>query len=187
MTAAVLILLGVSAAAQSLGDYARAARKTKPQTGTTARHYDNDNLPKNEHLSVVGPDSTSAAGSAQTQAANMAPADGSKAGAKDPNVVTADHQKAAQEMQKKLDEKKQKIDALNHELDLAQREYRLRAVAMYSDAGSRLRDAAQWDKQDSQYKQEIEEKQKSIDAAKQELENAQEEARKAGLKQKDQE
>ncbi len=56
MAIGTLLLLGVSgAAAQSLGDYARAARKKKPESTSTTRHYDNDNLPTNETLSVVGP------------------------------------------------------------------------------------------------------------------------------------
>ncbi len=194
MAAVSLILLGASiAAAQSLGDYARAARKTKPQTTSTSHHYDNDNLPKSDHLSVVGPeasgnaDTPPAAAEANAPTTANAPADAAKTTAKDPKAEADDPQKAAEALQKKIDEDKQKIEALNHELDLSQREYKLRAAAMYSDAGNRLRNAALWDKEDSQYKQEIEEKQKAIDSARQELEDAQEEGRKAGLKQKDQE
>jgi hypothetical protein len=200
MAAASLILLGASiAAAQSLGDYARAARKAKPQAASTSHHYDNDNLPRNQQLSVVGPEASVNTDNPQTPAtatapesANVpetanAPRDAAQTSAKDPKAEAADRQKAEEALQKKIDEKKQKIDALNHELDLSQREYKLRAAAMYSDAGNRLRNAAMWDKEDSQYKQEIAEKQKAIDSTQQELENAQEEARKAGLKQKDQE
>ena len=58
MAIGTLLLLGVSgAAAQSLGDYARAARKskTKAEPSSASRHFDNDNLPTTEHLSVVGP------------------------------------------------------------------------------------------------------------------------------------
>jgi len=56
MAIVTLLLLGVSgAAAQSLGDYARAVRKNKAESSSTTRHYDNDNLPTNESLSVVGP------------------------------------------------------------------------------------------------------------------------------------
>jgi hypothetical protein len=194
MAAASLILLGASiAAAQSLGDYARAARKTKPQAASTSHHYDNDNLPTNNHLSVVGPEAAAntdkplAPETANAPATTSAPADAAAAGAKDVKAEAADSQKPEEALQKKIDEKKQKIDALNRELDLSQREYKLRAAAMYSDAGNRLRNAAMWDKEDSQYKQDIADKQSAIDSARQELVNAQEEARKAGLKQKDQE
>jgi hypothetical protein len=202
LAAAILILLGASVAtAQSLGDYARAARKTKPQPASTSHHYDNDNIPKDEHLSVVGPESSGnadnpqapATASAQTDAAQATTkdpkaeaTDATKAAPNDPKAEAADHQKP-EDLQKKIDEQKQKVDALNHELDLAQREYRLRAAAMYSDAGNRLRNQAAWDKEDAQYQQEMADKQKAIEAAKQQLDAAQEEARKTGLKQKDEE
>src|SRR5260370_33531335 len=38
----------------SLGDYARAVRKTKPKTAATAKSYDNDNLPNDSTLSAAG-------------------------------------------------------------------------------------------------------------------------------------
>ena len=70
MAIVTLLLLGVSAAAaQSLGDYARAVRKNKAETSSTARHYDNDNLPTNETLSVVGPPPGADANAGQKAAA----------------------------------------------------------------------------------------------------------------------
>ena len=58
----ILLLLGVSgAAAQSLGDYARAVRQTKAQPSSASRHYDNDNLPTGQPVSVVGPPQASGA------------------------------------------------------------------------------------------------------------------------------
>jgi hypothetical protein len=168
-----LLFVGVSgAAAQSLGDYARTYRKTKAETSSNPRYFDNDNLPVNDTLSVVGPQPADS-----TQA--------TKPTALDNTAADADRQKTADEWAKKLDQQKQKIDSLNHDLDLEQREYRLRAAAMYGDAGNRLRNQAQWDKDDAQYKSDIDEKQKAIDAARQQLDNMQEEARKAGIKQKD--
>jgi hypothetical protein len=176
---AALLLLGVSgAAAQSLGDYARAARKNKPEPSSTSRHFDNDNLPTGENLSVVGPPPAGDAGNA-----NSTPT--TKAAAVDPAAAAADRQKTADEWQKKLDQQKEKIDSLNHELDLEQREYRLRAAAMYGDAGNRLRNAAQWDKDDAQYKSDVDGKQKAIDAARQEFDEMQEQARKAGTVEKE--
>jgi len=170
-----LLLLGVSAAsAQSLGDYARTARKNKPQANGASKHYDNDNLPTTEQLSVVGP-APAAGGNGQSSATTMQ----IQADAK------AEHQKANDDLQKQIDKQKEKIDALSRELDLEQREYRLRAAAMYGDAGNRLRNAAQWDKDDTQYKSDTASKQKSIEAARQQLEDLQEQARKAGMKQKE--
>jgi hypothetical protein len=177
-----LLLLGIgSAAAQSLGDFARAARKHKVEPNTTSRHYDNDNLPTSEHLSVVGPPPTGDASAAQ--AAGTA----NSTLAADRAMAAAEKQKAADEWKQRLDKQQEKINSLNRELDLEQREYRLRAAAMYGDAGSRLRNAAQWDKEDTQYKSDVDGKQKALDAARQELDEMQEQARKAGIVEQDKE
>ena len=181
----ILLLLGVSgAAAQSLGDYARAVRKNKAEPSSTTRHYDNDNLPTTDKLSVVGPapaaDSSAAPGSENASTDPTA-----KAAASDLAKADAEKQKAADEWKKKLDQQQEKVDSLNHELDLDQREYRLRAAAQYSDAGNRLRNVAQWDKDNAQYKTDMDAKQKALNAAKQEFDQMQEEARKAGIAEKD--
>jgi len=183
----ILLLLGVSgAAAQSLGDYARAVRKNKAEPSSTSRHYDNDNLPTTDKLSVVGP-APAADSSAAPGPENANPDPTAKAGAVDPPKADAEKQKAADEWKKKLDKQQEKVDSLNHELDLDQREYRLRAAAQYSDAGNRLRNVAQWDKDDAQYKTDMDAKQKALNAAKQEFDQMQEEARKAGIVEKDKE
>jgi hypothetical protein len=168
-----LLLLGISgaAAAQSLGDYARAIRKNKPEPSATTRHFDNDNLPTDQTLSVVGP----------TPAANAS----STTPAPDPGAAAVERQKTADAWKDKLAKQQDKINALSHELDLDQREYRLRAASYYADAGSRLRDAADADKQDADYKNEVEAKQKAIEGAQQELTDMLEQARKDGVKQKD--
>ncbi len=177
MAIAALILLGASGvSAQSLGDYARAVRKNKPQSETATRHYDNDNLPTNEKLSVVGPETAPAAKGSQGPANSQG---------QDPKAAQAERQQAADDLQRKMDTQKAKIDALNHELELDQREYRLRAASFYGDAGNRLRNSAQWSKDDGQYKSDMASKQKAIDAAKQELTDLQEQARKAGMKEKE--
>jgi hypothetical protein len=165
--------LGISgaAAAQSLGDYARAIRKNKPEPSATTRHFDNDNLPTDQTLSVVGP----------TPAANAS----STTPAPDPGAAAVERQKTADAWKDKLAKQQDKINALSHELDLDQREYRLRAASYYADAGSRLRDAADADKQDADYKNEVEAKQKAIEGAQQELTDMLEQARKDGVKQKD--
>lgn len=185
ITAAALLLLasGVAAAQSqntSLGDYARSIRKNKPETNTPSQHYDNDNLPRNGALSVVGPppsQSSAAASPARADAASAAPA-----AAADPKA--ADKQKANDELQKKIDAEKEKLDSLSHELDLEQREYRMRAAVFYSDAGNRLRDSADWDKQDAHYKSDMESKQKAIESAKEKLAQLQEDAHKAGIEEK---
>jgi len=185
MTIGTLLLLGVSgAAAQSLGDYAREARKNKTETTSATHHYDNDNLPTGQALSVVGPPAASDDKTAPApDPANAAPA--VKAPAVDPAAAAAEHQKASDELKGKIDKQKEKIDWLNHDLDLEQREYRLRAAAMYGDAGNRLRNSAQWEKDEAQYKSDFQTKQKALDAARQELDQLQEQARKAGVDDKD--
>jgi hypothetical protein len=202
IAAAVLLLLGaMTVHAQSLGDYARSTRQTKPTSQASANHhYDNDNLPREQQLSIVGNPSASApAGQTAdaTQPANAAvpsaAANGNSASTsaalakdpKDPKTAAEDRKKADEELQKKITAQKQKIDALSHELDITQREYKLRAASFYADAGARLRNAAQWDKDDTQYKQDIADKQKALDAARAELDAIQESARKAGIRQKD--
>jgi len=171
----ILLLLGVGgAAAQSLGDYARAVRKNKPEPSSTTRHYDNDNLPTTDKLSVVGPEP--AANSNAVPTANAAA---------DPAAAAAERQKTANDWKQKLGAQQEKIESLNHDIDLDQREYRLRAAEIYGDAGNRLRNSAQWDKEDAHYKTDIESKQKELDAAKQELDQIQDDARKAGIVEKD--
>ena len=171
MAIAILLLLAVSgASAQSLGDYARAARKNKPQAAST-HHYDNDNLPTGDGLSVVGPPATSdaSAGSGDAKAAPPAP-----------STADADRQRKAEEWKQKLEQQKQKVDALNHELDLDQRELQLRAVQLNADPTVRLRDGGQWDKKEAQFKSDVEEKQKSLNEARQQLDDIQDQAHKAG-------
>jgi hypothetical protein len=179
---ASVILMGVSgAAAQSLGDYARTARKNKPESASASRHFDNDNLPTNETLSVVGPAPASdPAAAGQGRAGNTVPT-----APADPAAKAVDRKKMEDEWKTKIDQQKEKIDSLNHELDLDQREYRLRAAAMYGDAGNRLRNSVEWDKQDAQYKTDIDAKQKAVESARQQLEQMQEGARKAGIAEKD--
>jgi hypothetical protein len=183
----------------SLGDYARQVRKD-PGTTSRPKVYDNDNLPREDKLSVVGQTpATSTENSADAKAAQdvAAPAAGeAKAGTeaqagnqeKAPLASTAKatddeaaRQAAAKQWADKLASQKDQIDLLTRELDVLQREYQIRAAAMYADAGNRMRNSADWDKQDAQYKQQIADKQKALDEAKQKADDLQEDARKAGV------
>ncbi len=179
MAIATLLLFGVcGAGAQSLGDYARTARKNKPEPNSASRHYDNDNLPTGETLNVIGP----------PPPAEGKPGDANSAGASkaaaDSAAAAAERQKAADEWKKKLDDQKQKIDSLNHEIDLDQREMRLRAAAAYTDPNIVVRDV-NWNKDDLRYKNEIDQKQKALDTARQELNDLQDQAHKAGVAEED--
>ncbi len=170
----------------SLGDYARKIRKDPATPQAKPKVFDNDNLPTNDKLSVVGQKPS-------LEAANAAPADDKdkdkdKDKNKDKATVAAKpaddqaKQEAAwKDWQGKLKTQKDSIDLASRELDVLQREYQLRAAAMYADAGNRIRNSAQWDKQDAEYKQKIADKQKEVDDAKQKLDDMKEEARKAGV------
>ena len=192
--AALLSPVAFAQSSDSLGDYARATRKTKK---STAKTFDNDNLPKSDTLSVVGPapasddeasrdksagDEQSPGGNAGSEAKSGEPADNpASKPAADPNDEQAARQKMYEEWRNKISAQKEKIDLLGRELDVLQREYRLRAAAFYSDAGNRLRSSGNWDQEDAKYKQQIEDKQKALDAARQQLEEIEEQARKAGV------
>jgi nucleotide-binding universal stress UspA family protein len=185
MVIAALLLLGIGgAAAQSLGDYARAVRKNKAEPNSTSRQYDNDNLPTNQPLSVVGPPPAADANAAP-EAGDAKSKSSDKAAAVDPAAADAERQKAAEEWKKKVDSQQAKLDSLNHDLDLQQREYRLRVATQYDSEANRIQNAGPWSKEDTQYRTDSEAKQKAIDAAQQELNDLQEQARKAGIVEKD--
>ena len=183
-------VLGSLAAAQttssapdqsSLGDYARKVRKD-PAAKAKPKVFDNDNLPTNDKLSVVGPAPT--ADASTTPAAADAKDKDKDAAAK--AATPADDEQAkkkalAKGWQDKLTSQKDAIDLASRELDVTQREYQLRAAAMYADAGNRMRNSTQWDKEEADYKQKIADKQKAFDDAKQKLEDMKEDARKAGV------
>jgi len=170
---------------QPLGDYARAARKDKKPA--SVKQFDNDNLPADDKLSVVGSAGASGDDKSQT-AANGGPDAGQsekKAEEKPPGIKPGesqeDRQKTYDEWKDRLAAQKAKLDLLARESDVEQREYQLRAAAMYADAGNRMRNSAAWDKEDADYKQKIEQKKKAVDDAKKELEDMEEDARKAGV------
>jgi hypothetical protein len=178
-TLLLISLAGAQTQAQSpdqppLGDYARKVRKDPVTTKARPKVFDNDNLPTEDKLSVVGQ-------KPPADAANAAPADNKDAAAPKPEDDQTKKQAEWKGWQNKLTAQKDSIDLAARELDVLQREYQLRAAAMYADAGNRIRNEAQWDKQDADYKQKIADKQKAVDDAKAKLDDMKEEARKAGV------
>ncbi len=196
-----------SSSGSSLGDYARQVRKDPSQPKAKPRVFDNDNLPKEDKLSIVGqpspaPADTSAdakpadaaaktsepgatAGAPATSESKPTPetksAPETRAPAKSASEEAAEKQAALKQWQQKLATQKEQIDLLQRELDVLQREYQIRAAAFYADAGNRLRNSGSWDKQDAQYKLQIADKLQAIEDAKQKLDDMQEEARKSGV------
>ena len=157
-----------------LGDYARKVRKDPGTAKAKPKVFDNDNLPTDDKLSVIGPQPV----------ANAAQAEADKAIAEPKTAAEEDQAKKQalwKDWQGKVAAQKDQIDLASRELDVLQREYQLRAAAMYADAGNRIRNEAQWDKQDADYKQKIADKQKAVDEGKQKLDDMKEEARKAGV------
>jgi len=170
----------------SLGAVARAARKDKKPA--TIKKFDNDNLPRENKLSVVGQEPDSGGSSASSDAGQ----DGASASkpsqqnaAQSPAIQPGQSQEQRQQVydqwKDKISDQQSQIDLLKRELDVTQREYRLREAAMYGDAGERLRNQAQWDKEDADYKQKIAERQQALDNAQQKMGDLQEDARKAGV------
>jgi hypothetical protein len=201
-------LTGAVAFAQNapLGDYARQARKQRQQAAPPVKTYDNDTIPRDDKLSVVGqapetPDASvpvnseaaaeaaKAAGKSEAGAAsdqkpaetNPAPQSASGEDKKPAADAQAEKQKMFKDWQTKIAAQQAQIDELAKDLDLTTREYRLRAATFYADAGNRLRNAGQWDKEDAQFKEQIADKQKKLEDAKQALEDLREQARKAGV------
>ncbi len=186
----------------SLGDYARQIRKDSADK-SKPKVFDNDNLPTNDKLSIVGStqtpttdnssgaDTTNSSSTENKTSESKGDGDNNKSGAEraaakpaPPATLPEDEaarQAAIKEWSDKIADQQQQIDLAERELNILQREYQLRAAAMYGDVGNRLRDSTDWDKQDAQYKQQIADKQKALDDLRQQLNDSQENARKAGV------
>lgn len=184
------------AASQSLGDYARSIKKSKPASDSASKPvvYDNDNLPTAGPVSVVGKPSESSdavkadkakdektsdkAGEAKDGAADA------KKGKDEPQIKpgqSADDRKQAFDAWKqKLDDQKEKVNLLSRELEVLQREYRVKASEWYADTAGRAQNPAGFAQTDAEYKGKIADKQQAVDAAKAKLSDMQDEARKAG-------
>ena len=136
--AGVILTLGLAVPAraqdqQPLGDYARKVRQEKTKEQPATKKFDNDNLPVDDKLSIVG-------NAPATPEEGAADADKSAEKAEEKAPESADQrQKAFDQWKDKIAAQKQQIDAAARELDVVQREYRLRAAAFYGDAGERLR------------------------------------------------
>jgi hypothetical protein len=178
---------------QSLGDIARAAKKTK-NAPAASKVYDNDNIPKTTSISVVGDEKSDTASDEKKADQNQDPTknpDGTakkdeQTGDKKPDVQLKAGQ-SAEERQKGLDQwkdklagQKDKISLLSRELDVLQREHQLKAAEFYSDTGRRTQNPNGFSEEDAKYKQQIADKQKQVDDAKGKLSDMEDKARKAG-------
>ena len=181
-------LAGAQQSSAPLGDVARAVKKTQaPAKAAQKVVYDNDNLPADGKLSVVGTapaqDATTADASPNADqskdASSAAPAKADDS--VKPGQTAEEREKAQAAWKVKFADQKSKVDLLSRELDVLQREYKLKTTDFLNDAVTRAQNPNSLMRDDVKYKQQIADKQKDLDAAKAKLADMQEEARKAGV------
>jgi len=178
-----LWICGANAQTQSLGDYARAAKKTKPKD-SAPKVYDNDNLPNNATLSVVG---DTAAGSdkdkdeqAKSDDKNIPEKKSENSQHMKAGQSAEEREKAIGEWKQKIDDQKGKVSLLSRELDVLQRERQIKQADFYASTARAVQNARGFDEEDGKYKKQIADKQKELDEAKSKLNDLEEQARKAG-------
>jgi hypothetical protein len=154
---------------QSLGDYARAVRKNKSQdTKPSQTVYDNDNLPSQTSLSVVG-NSSNDANDTNKREANAQPQPNADDASKvKPGQSIGDREKAYDTWKQKIDAQKEKVEQLARDLDSTK------------NHPTSTTTVPVWPYNQDQQK-EVEDKQKALDQAKAELDQMQEDARKQGV------
>ncbi len=163
-----VVLLAVSASAQSLGDVAKKNRTQKKPAATRVF--------TDEDLGIATEFNNGAASGLPVPSQ---PADADKAGS---SALTAgDKAKLAADWRARFDEQKKAIALLERELDVTQREYKQQVALYYSDAANRLRDQRAWAEQQRKYESDVATKQKDLETARQKLETMKEDARKAGM------
>ena len=171
-------LLTATAAAQSLGDYARQQRAKKGPAPAGVKEYTNDNLPTSGGLGTVSSSPAASANSASSgTSASAAKATGDADSGKERSKLEA-------EWRAKFTEQKSVIATLQRELDVAERENNSRQAQTQTnsqDLGSRLRNPVLWAAENKKYQDEVDGKKKDLEAAKQKLEDMKDDLRKAGL------
>jgi hypothetical protein len=196
--AAILICGSIAASAQaqssSLGDYARAVKKTRPATNSNVKSFDNDNLPGRGTVSVVGNTTDSGDDADKDKDKNkdgsgLKPADQKSDGQKtaekppkiDPGQSSEERKKAYDGWKSKLDEQRKKVEQLSKELETLQTEYRLQAAAYYADTADRVRGSKTMATDDAKFKQRVDEKKKEVDDANAKLTDLLDQAHRSGV------
>ncbi len=201
ITGLVLTLISLTSAASqaqtsqspSLGDYARAIKKAKPEPQKSApKMYDNDNLPRTTALSVVGKESEPAPEVGSTDKdKNSDSSTNSDEKSKDtkkseespeikPGQSPEERQKAVDSWKQKISDQKTKVDLLARELNVLQREYEIKVSEFYSNTAMRAQNPSAIMEDDAKYKKQIADKQQALDDAKSKLDDLQEQAHKDG-------
>ena len=160
-------------------------KKTQTPAKAPAKVYDNDNLPAEGTVSVVGAapaqDATTADASPNASQDTNSEASAKADDSVKPGQTPAERDKALAAWKAKFGDQKDKINLLSRELDVLQREYKLKASEFYNNAAMRAQNPNALFGDDGKYKQQIADKQKDLDAAKAKLASMQEEARKSGV------
>ena len=195
---ALIAITAADAAAQipnpALGDYARAVKKSKPESRKASKTYDNDNLPNKSKLSVVGSAPSEAAADQDNKDQNKASTatkdadqkDDSSKKAEDASELKAgqsseERKKALADWKQKIDGQKGKVELLSRELEVLQRERQIKKAEFDSSTARTIQNPRGFDEEDAKYKQQIADKQKIFDDAKGKLSEMQDRARKDGV------
>jgi hypothetical protein len=169
---ALVGLLAIGAAAQSLGEYARQQRARKGPPPADVKEYTNDNLPTSGRLGTASPGSAADSGSA------------SAAKGKGDAEAEKDRAELEKQWRDKFAEQKTVIATLERELDVAQREMNNRqaqAQVNTYDLGARLRNPVLFASDNKQHVDEVGTKKKELEVARQKLEDMKDDLHKAGL------
>jgi hypothetical protein len=190
--AAIVIVIAGSPTARtqtsSLGDYARAVKKTKPASKNTVKSFDNDNLPGSASISVVGSAAQSSddkgKDASETKAANEK-SDDKKTAEKppkiDPGQSSQERKKAFDAWKAKIDEQRKRVEQLSRELETLQTEYRLQAAAYYADTADRVRGSKTMASDDAKFKQRVDDKKKEVSDATAKLNELLDQAHRSGV------
>jgi hypothetical protein len=156
-----------------LGEYAKTLREQTHSKAAANHRFDNDNLPRETNISVIGEKPATPETAPEAEGAASTPAT--------PGDEMAARKAAYTDWQKRIAEQKQSIELLSREVEVLKRELNLKAAQYYGNASAQLQHSAQWYKQSADDQQQIADKEKALAAAKSSLADLQEQARKAGV------
>ena len=166
-------LLTATAAAQSLGDYARQQRAKKPPTSEGVKEYTNDNLPTSGSLTTTSASASAAPDSASTSS--------SAAKSKADAAAQKDMSKLETEWKGKFSKQRSEISQLQRELDVATKERNLMVADYYRRPAENLQRSKTFAETDQKNQADMAEKKQALADAQQKLEDMKEELRKADL------
>lgn len=181
----VFLILTALAAAQSLGDAAREARKNKRPASTSTRVFTNESVAgTGTSVNSTGADALDAnLGIVKKDPADKAAAktDAAAAGAAD---LSPEEQKAKliDDTRKELDASKASLAQMQRDLEVTQRENRLRAASYYGDAGNRLRDEKKYADEDRKNQADLASKQQAIAGLQRKVDALAEQLRRLGAR-----